>query len=69
MKDNFKITLKAARVNAGYTLEEASKKLGIARSTLFNWEKEPWKVRAGSQANISSVYDIDIDYITFLPKN
>ena len=33
-----KITLKAARVNAGLTQAEAAAKLGIAQSTLKNWE-------------------------------
>ena len=33
------ITLKAARVNAGLTQTEASKSLGISKSTLLNYEK------------------------------
>ena len=33
-----KFSMKALRVNAGFTLEEASKKLGISRVTLRNYE-------------------------------
>jgi len=33
------ITLKAARVNAGYTQEEAAKLLGVSEPTLVNYEK------------------------------
>lgn len=33
------ITLKAARINAGYTQENAAKKLGISVYTLANYEK------------------------------
>lgn len=33
-----KITLKAARVNAGYTQKEAAKLLGVSNSTLGRWE-------------------------------
>lgn len=33
-----KITLKALRVNAGYTIEKASKKLNISSVTLRNYE-------------------------------
>lgn len=33
-----KMTLKAARVNAGLTQAEASKKLGVTQSTLRRWE-------------------------------
>lgn len=32
------ISLKAARVNAGYTLEEVSDKIGISVTTLSKWE-------------------------------
>ena len=34
-----KITLKAARVNAGYTQKSASQRLGVNRLTLRNWEQ------------------------------
>ena len=33
------LTLKAARVNAGYTQMEAAKLLGISDQTLLNYEK------------------------------
>lgn len=32
------ITLKAARVNAGYTQAEVAEKIGVAPSTVRNWE-------------------------------
>lgn len=34
-----KITLKAARVNAGLTIKEAAKLIGICETTLIRWEK------------------------------
>ena len=33
-----KITLAAARVNAGYSQEQLAEKLGVARTTVANWE-------------------------------
>ena len=36
---SFKISLKAARVNANYTQEQVAKKLKIDKGTLINWEK------------------------------
>ena len=51
--NDLKITLKAARVNAGLTLEEAAKTLGISRSTLISWEKHPEKINALYQSKIS----------------
>ena len=63
------ISLKAARVNAGLTVKEASKKLGVSHSTLIKWEKEPWIVNPITQAGIGEVYKIPIDFIDFRPKN
>lgn len=34
-----KITLKAARVNVGFTQKEAAEKIGVTEYTVFNWEK------------------------------
>lgn len=34
-----KITLKAARVNVGFTQKEAAAKIGVTEYTVFNWEK------------------------------
>lgn len=64
-----KITLKAARVNAGLTLNEAAKLLGIARTTLVSWEKNPEKISALYQGKIGDVYNIDTDNIIFLAQD
>nr|DAT97885.1 MAG TPA: Helix-turn-helix XRE-family like protein [Caudoviricetes sp.] len=40
-----KITLKAARVNAGLTQKEAAKKIGISYQTLSEYEKDESKVK------------------------
>lgn len=65
--ENFKISLKAARVNANLTLEEACKKLEVSTDTLIKWEKEPWKMSVINSKKISQVYNIDINNINFLP--
>lgn len=36
--DEFKMTLRALRVNTGLTQEEAAKKLLVSKETLANWE-------------------------------
>lgn len=33
-----KITLEAARVNAGFTQAELAEKMGVSRATVINWE-------------------------------
>ncbi len=63
------ISLKAARVNAGLTIKEASKELGISHSTLIKWEKEPWKVNPEKQDVICKTYDIPIDFVDFTFKS
>lgn len=64
-----KISIKAARVNAGFTMVEAAKRLGISPSTLVSWEKNPEKISAANQDKIGSVYGISTDNIIFLPKD
>lgn len=34
-----KITMEAARVNAGLTQAELADKMGVSRQTVFDWEK------------------------------
>ena len=60
-----KITLKAARVNAGYTLKEAAKLLGICEGTLIRWEKNPSIVQSKYHRIISGAYHYPSDYIFF----
>ncbi|HLR59956.1 MAG TPA: helix-turn-helix transcriptional regulator, partial [Pseudogracilibacillus sp.] len=40
-----KITLEAARTNAGYTLREAAKLIGVSVATLHKWEKDSSSVK------------------------
>ena len=63
----FKITLEAARVNAGYTQKEAAKLLHISNKTLQNWETGKSYPSADKIAEICELYGIPYDYINFLP--
>lgn len=60
-----KITVKAARVNAGLTQAEAAEKLGITRETLIRYEKEPKLIRQGVLAKMRSVYGMDRSNLFF----
>lgn len=62
----YKITIKAARVNAGLTIKEAAKLIGICETTLINWEKDPSIIQSKYQKKISEVYNFPIDNIIFL---
>lgn len=61
-----KISLEAARVNAGYTQEQAASKLGISRATIINWEKGRAIPGIPAMDKISKLYKIPVDFI-FLP--
>ena len=62
-----KISLAAARVNAGLTQEEAAKLLKIGNRTLLNWEKGVAEPSFASLTMLSQIYGIPIDNI-FLPQ-
>lgn len=64
---NLRITLKAARVNAGLTQEEAAQSLNISAATYNAWEKDPGKITATKQSQLSQLFGIPIDCIIFLP--
>ena len=40
-----KITLKAARVNAELTLDEAAERIGKSKQTIVNWENGKAEIR------------------------
>lgn len=58
-----KISLKAARVNAGLTQKEAAEKLNISNKTLQNWEKHVTMPRTDKITSICDLYKIQYDCI------
>lgn len=64
-----KLTMKAARVNAGLTQKEAAKRFGISNKTLSSWESGVSSPRADQVTEICECYGIPYDDIIFLPKN
>lgn len=64
--EKINITLEAARVNAGYTQEQAASILGVSRSTIINWENGKTIPGIPSMHKMSQLYGIPLDCI-FLP--
>lgn len=64
----FQITLKAARVNAGYSQKEAALKLGVSNSTLVSWEKGISMPKANHIDAICDLYKVTYDMLIFLPS-
>ena len=61
-----KISLKAARVNAGYTLVQAAKLLCINKETLSNYENGKTFPNTNMITKIQDLYKISYDNIIFL---
>lgn len=64
-----KMTLEAARVNAGYTQKTAAERLGISNSTLCSWENGKSFPKADQIEKICGLYGIPYDCLNFLPNN
>ena len=62
-----KITLPAARVNAGMNQREMAEFLGVDVSTITNWEKGKTEPSTSQLRKISEVSGIPMDYI-FVPE-
>ena len=60
------ITLKGARVNAGYTQREVSEILGISNVTIGNWEKGKTFPKVNQVEKLASLYGVNINDLIFL---
>lgn len=60
-----KITLAAARVNAGLTQAEVAKKLKISRQTLVSWEKGLTEPSVSQADELARLYNFPRDCIFF----
>ena len=60
-----KITVKAARVNAGLTQEELANKMGVHRSTISSWETNPSTMQSKEAELLCKILNISISKIFF----
>ena len=58
-----KISLRAARVNAGYTLQQAADLLGIHIMSIFNYEHGKTAPSVYVAQNLANLYGLDINDI------
>lgn len=58
-----KISIRAARVNAGMTQEEAARRLGITPNTLASYEKDSDKLSLEMLKKLSELYKFPADYL------
>ncbi|MGL9846078.1 hypothetical protein IGJ91_001237 [Enterococcus sp. DIV0765f] len=57
------ISLRSARVNAGLTIKEAAKIIGIHHETLSKYEKDSSDIPMSLLNKLSNLYQIPTDYI------
>ena len=62
-----KITLSAARVNAGYSQKAAAKLLNISNKTLCSWEKGKTFPEQPMIDKLCELYGVTYDMINFVP--
>ncbi|MDD4510515.1 MAG: helix-turn-helix transcriptional regulator [Oscillospiraceae bacterium] len=65
-RKNYKITLAAARVNAGMTQDDVAKRMHIGKQTIGNWENGKIIPGIPEIEMLSNLYNMPVDYI-FLP--
>ncbi len=61
-----RITLEAARVNAGFTQKMAAEKANISEYTLSNYERGRTSPGAKTLAKLLKIYQVSYDDIIFL---
>ena len=64
-----KITIRAARVNAGFSQKYAADRLGVSNKTLGNWEKGITFPPADKIPAICELYGVPYDMLNFLPND
>lgn len=64
--EKIRITLAAARVNAGLTQAEVAKLMRVSKQTVCNWEKGKTEPSISQATALSDIYNLKLDYI-FLP--
>lgn len=67
--EQVKITLAAARVNAGMTQAEVAEKLHVSNKTIVNWENGKADPPFSALAILSEMYKIPIDCIILPEKS
>jgi DNA-binding XRE family transcriptional regulator len=64
-----KLTLKAARVNAGLTQKSAANRLGVSNKTLCGWENGATTPNIQYVNAMCELYGVSYDDLNFLPDN
>lgn len=69
MSGSIRISLKAARVNAGLTMDDVCSQLKITKTTIFNWENGNSVPDVDMAIKLSDLYRIPLENINFCRKS
>lgn len=64
-----KWTIKAARVNAGYTQDQAAKILHVNRNTISRYESGKYDVPLAKAQAMAGLYGVGLEDLIFLATN
>ena len=64
-----RITLKAARVNAGLTQDDVASKLGKSKNTIVSYEKGRSGPDIETGKALAKLYGLSVDDLIFLPDD
>ena len=65
----FKISLAAARVNAGLTQDDVARVLRVGKQTIVSWEKGKSEPKMSQSRQLSELYNMPLDYIFLSEKS
>lgn len=65
--EELKISLAAARVNAGLTQDDVAEAMKVTKNTVIAWEKGKTEPKVSQAKRLSDLYHMPLDYI-FLPE-
>lgn len=69
MNERLKISVAAARVNAGLTQKELAEKCGVSESTIINWENGKRLPNVGKLEALENALGLSLNHIRFERKD
>lgn len=63
MKKEWDLTIRAARVEKGFTQQALAEKLGVSKRTVVSWERGDVEIKPYVIYSLAYVFDMDADQI------
>ncbi|ARF66564.1 transcriptional regulator [Paenibacillus larvae subsp. pulvifaciens] len=63
MKKQWDLTIRAARVEKGFTQQALAEKLGVSKRTVVSWERGDVEIKPYVIYSLAYVFDMDADQI------